>query len=190
MTKVARSVPANVQHHFDELGRRLRGARIRRHMSLVETARQTAISRDTLHRLERGDASISIAALLNLLSVLALEDELDHVAAEIGPGEKQHVASLRARSARTSKRSEVPTFERQHLIDFAERNWAAVAELKTAGWLERRQRLGTDDSFRIADDLRRHVRTTRPDWPTDAARAADLVSHVVLGENLRRVRTI
>jgi transcriptional regulator with XRE-family HTH domain len=172
MVKVARPVSANVQPHFDELGTRLKGARIERRISLVEMANRTGISRDTLHRLERGDPSISIAALLNVLGVLGLEAELDQVA------------------ARFRTRREARPIDPQVLIDFAERDWSAVTALKTAAWLKRRQRLGPRDSFRISDDLRRHVRTTRPDWPGDDARAADIESHIALGESLRRVGTV
>lgn len=82
MTKVARPVFPKVQRRFDELGLRLRLARMRRSMSMVEMAERTGISRDTLHRLERGDASISIAALLKVLSILGMETDLDQVGAD------------------------------------------------------------------------------------------------------------
>lgn len=153
-------------------------------------AKQTGISRDTLHRLERGDASISIAALLALLTVLGMESELDRVAADVGTQGKRGVTTPRADSARTTGQRHLRAVTRQDLIAFAQRDWPAIADLKTAAWIKRRQQLGPTDSSRTSDDLRRHVRATRPDWPTDAARAADLASHVALGESLRRVRTI
>ena len=79
---------------------------------------------------------------------------------------------------------------RQDLIDFAERDWSAIAELKADHWPERKRRCGREEAFRAADDLRRYVAAVRPDWPDEAARAADIASHVAVGQSLRRVRDI
>jgi transcriptional regulator with XRE-family HTH domain len=160
-------------------------------MSMVEMAAQTGISRDTLHRLERGDASISIATLLTVLSVLDLATDLDQVGADDQTGRSlQDTAMTRRRRGPRRAVAAAPEMRGQDLIDFAQRDWSAVAELKAEHWLERKRRLGTAESFRIADDLRRHVASVRPDWPDEAERSADIASHVALGESLRRVRNI
>ena len=75
----------------------------------------------------------------------------------------------------------------EDLVAFAQRDWSAVAELKADHWVERAQRLGSQETFRIADELRRFVAAARPDWPSDEERAADLASHVAVAESLRRV---
>ena len=191
MTKVARTVLPKVQSRFDGLGQRLRLARMRRRMSLAQMAEQTGISRDTLHRLERGDASISIAALLNVLSILGMGPDLDHVGADDLTGRTlQDMAMTRGRRRTKPGVRALPGMRRQDLIDFAHRDWPAIAELKAAHWLERKRRFGRDEAFRVADNLRRHVAAARPDWPDEAERVADVASHVAVGESLRRVRII
>ena len=77
----------------------------------------------------------------------------------------------------------------EDLVAFVRRDWGGLDALDSAWWAERRRALGPGEAFRIADELRRFVRATRPEWPDDADRASDLASHVALGEALRRVRS-
>ena len=77
--------------------------------------------------------------------------------------------------------------QREDLIAFAQRDWSALAELKADHWLERAERLGSQEIFRVADELRRFVAAARPDWPSEGERAADLASHIAVAESLRRV---
>lgn len=74
------------------------------------------------------------------------------------------------------------------LAAFARRPWAELDRLDAAWWAERRRCGGADEAFRLADELRRFVLSTRPDWPAPSDREADLASHVALGEALRSVR--
>lgn len=67
--------------------------------------------------------------------------------------------------------------------------FAAADRVRTAYWVERLRRLGPGESFRVADGLRRHVRTVRPDWPSREEREADLAAHVALHEALTGVRS-
>lgn len=60
--------------------------------------------------------------------------------------------------------------------------------MRTAYWVERLRRLGPAESFRVAAELRRHVRTVRPDWPDRAEREADLATHVAVHEALSCVQ--
>ena len=157
---------------------------------MVEMAERTGISRDTLHRLERGDASISIGALLTVLSILGLEADLDRVGADDRIGRTlQDMAVPGGRRRPTQGDPAIAALRRQDLIDFAQRDWSAIAESKAAYWPERGRRVGQDAAFRAADDMRRYVALVRPDWPDADARAADLASHVA-GESLRRVRDV
>lgn len=154
-------------------------------------AERTGISRDTLHRLERGDASISIAALLTVLSILGMEAALDQIRAEDPTGGSLHdMAMLRRRRGAMGAVAPVAVIRQQDLIDFAQRDWSAIADVKADHWLERKRRFGGAESFRVADDLREYVAMVRPDWPDEAERSADIASHVAVGESLRRVRDI
>jgi len=156
---------------------------------MVEMAERTGISRDTLHRLERGDASISIAALLTVLSILGMETALDQIRAEDPTGGSLHdTAMLRRRRRAMGAVAPVAGIRQQDLIDFAQRDWSAIADAKADHWRERKRRFGAAEAFRLADDLREHVARARPDWPDEAERSADLASHVAVGESLRRVR--
>ena len=158
---------------------------------MVEMANRTGVSRDTLHRLERGDASISIATLLTVLSILRMETELDQLGAEDQTGRGLQDMALARRPRRPRQGAAAASrIGRQDLVDFAQRDWAAVAEIKSEQWLDRKRRFGGADAFRIADDLRHHVAMTRPDWPDAAERSEDIASHVAVADSLRRVRDI
>ncbi len=64
----------------------------------------------------------------------------------------------------------------------------AAERVRTAYWVERLRRLGPAESFRVAEELRRHVRALRPDWPDRAERDADLAAHAAVHEALSRVQ--
>lgn len=77
--------------------------------------------------------------------------------------------------------------DRDDILAFARRDWAMVAESKTRYWLERKRTLSAAELLAIGDQLRRHALAVRPDWPTDAERAADLATHERVTEALRAV---
>ena len=62
------------------LGERLRHARLRRNLTTVIFAERMGVSRDTLHRLEKGDPGISLGTYLRALRVLGLDLDLDLIA--------------------------------------------------------------------------------------------------------------
>ena len=70
------------QRRAEALGGRLRDARLRRRMSETEMAERSFISRMTLRKLEAGDLSVTAAVLARVLEVLALDGDLDRIAAE------------------------------------------------------------------------------------------------------------
>jgi len=76
---------------------------------------------------------------------------------------------------------------RDDILAFARRDWAMVAESKTRYWLERKRTLSAAELLAVGDQLRRHALTVRPDWPTEAERAADLATHERVTEALRAV---
>ncbi len=69
------------QRRAEGLGGRLRAARLRRRMSETEMAERSFVSRTTLRKLEAGDLSVSAAVLARVLEVLALDEDLDRIAA-------------------------------------------------------------------------------------------------------------
>jgi len=79
---------------------------------------------------------------------------------------------------------------RDDVVAFVARDWAAVADRKARYWSERKATLSLPDLLRISADMREHVRTVRPDWPTEADRAADAAVHERVSEALRAVASI
>lgn len=78
----------NAERQLKALGERLRLARKRRRISTILMAQRVGISRDTLNRLEKGDAAIGLGTWLRALRVLGLDADLDRVAAEDPVGRK------------------------------------------------------------------------------------------------------
>jgi len=62
-----------------ELGERLRLARLRRRLTTVTVAERCNISRPTLAKVERGDASVTLGTYLRVLSVYGLEDSIGRI---------------------------------------------------------------------------------------------------------------
>lgn len=67
-------------------------------------------------------------------------------------------------------------------------DYDAAERVRTEYWVERLRRLGPAESLRVAEELRRHVRTLRPDWPDRREREADLATHMAVHEALSRAR--
>ncbi|MFO7567409.1 MAG: helix-turn-helix domain-containing protein [Enhygromyxa sp.] len=66
---------------LDELGARLRAARLRRRMTQATLAARVDVSLPTIRKLEKGDPTTSLATLVRALQVLGLEKDLDLLAA-------------------------------------------------------------------------------------------------------------
>ena len=88
MSKVSRPVVPQAGRQAVALGQRLRDARLRRRMTTLAMAERTGISRATLHRLEKGDTSISLGATQRVLRVLGLEADFDLLARDDVMGRK------------------------------------------------------------------------------------------------------
>ncbi len=82
MPRTTRPVFPRTQARLDDLGERLRLARLRRRISQSEMAARLGVSRTTVIRLERGEPAVAIAVLARALSVLGLDADLDRVAAD------------------------------------------------------------------------------------------------------------
>jgi transcriptional regulator with XRE-family HTH domain len=76
------------------LGDRIRLARLRRRISALTFAERVGVSRDTLHRLEKGEATIALGTYARALRVLGLDRDLDAVARDDELGRKLQDARL------------------------------------------------------------------------------------------------
>jgi transcriptional regulator with XRE-family HTH domain len=81
-------------------GQRLRAARLRREISTIQFCERINVSRDTLHRMEKGDWSIAIGTYMRALRVLGLDEDLDTLAADDVLGRKLQDLQLPARKTR------------------------------------------------------------------------------------------
>lgn len=96
-------LPENVAQRVKELGQRIRLARTRRKLSIVELAAKAGIDRNTLGALELGKPGVSINAYVMALWALGLEHTLDAVA---HPDTDSHGKTLEA--SRRPKRVRKP----------------------------------------------------------------------------------
>jgi transcriptional regulator with XRE-family HTH domain len=79
-----RTVPVFPKGHrqLEALGERLRLARLRRRLTQAVVAARVGVSKQTLAKLEAGNASTSLATLVRLLGVLGLAQDLDRLASD------------------------------------------------------------------------------------------------------------
>lgn len=79
---------------LEDVGRRLRLARERRRMTASEMAERAGVSRPTVLKLERGDASVGLSVLVRVLGVLGLDDDLNLIARDDELGRRLQDAAL------------------------------------------------------------------------------------------------
>lgn len=104
MRTFQRPFPA-AERQMTALGSRLRLARLRRKLSTVQMAERMAVSRDTLHRLEKGDPAIALGTYLRALRVLGLDRDLDLLAQDDELGRKLQDLALEPVATRSPVRS-------------------------------------------------------------------------------------
>lgn len=73
-------LPREVLKHLEELGRRVRTARVRRRISTEDLAQACGIGRRTLYRIETGDPGVALGTFLGVLWKLGLLDTVYGVA--------------------------------------------------------------------------------------------------------------
>ena len=95
----------HIQRQIRAFGQRLRDARLRRRISTVLFADRIGVSRDTLNRLEKGDATIALGTYMRALRVLGLDKDLDGVARDDELGRKLQDLNLPTRKPRTRKKA-------------------------------------------------------------------------------------
>ena len=88
-------LPREVLKLLEELGQRVRVARVRRRLGTENLAQACGIGRRTLYRIENGDPGISLGTFLSVLWKLAL---LDGMRAVADPDTDDHGKILEAAS--------------------------------------------------------------------------------------------
>lgn len=73
-------LPREVLKHLDELGQRVRTARVRRRIGTDALAHACGIGRRTLYRIETGEPGVALGSLLSVLWKLGLLDTVGGVA--------------------------------------------------------------------------------------------------------------
>jgi transcriptional regulator with XRE-family HTH domain len=96
------------QRQLQAFGERLRLARLRRAFSAETVCARANISRPTLTKIEKGDASVTIGSYLQVLRVLEMEADLSTLAADDVIGRRLQDAGLAPR-ARAPRRAKVST---------------------------------------------------------------------------------
>jgi len=81
-------------------GQRLKAARLRRRISTILFAERMGVSRDTLNRMEKGDATIALGTYMRALRVLGLDNDMDAVASDDALGRALQDENLLAKNRR------------------------------------------------------------------------------------------
>lgn len=69
---------------------------------------------------------------------------------------------------------------------YAERSWASAEARKQEHWARLAADRGPHATLRVAAALWHHMRSLRPDWPSEEERARDLAHHLALKRALDR----
>jgi transcriptional regulator with XRE-family HTH domain len=104
-----KTLPAQVSERVDNLGHRVRVARVRRGMSIAELAAKAGLNRNTLNALELGRPGVSLGAFVTVLWALGLDETLEGLA---NPDADTHGKTLEAsRRPKRVRKSRKPTDE-------------------------------------------------------------------------------
>ncbi len=77
--------------------------------------------------------------------------------------------------------------DRDRVRAFLDHDWRAAESHKERYWAEWKTKHGPAAGLRVAEALRAHARSARPDWPSEAERREDLETHLRLIEVIGRV---
>lgn len=75
----------------------------------------------------------------------------------------------------------------REIRDFLNRDWARKEAQTRLYWAERYRREGAEATLEASSELRAHLCSLRPDWPTGQDRAVDLRHHLEFIEKLKQV---
>jgi hypothetical protein len=80
--------------------------------------------------------------------------------------------------------------ERQAIAAFLARGWGAAEALERDHWAREFAERGPEATFAASQALWRHMRSVRPDWPSDVDLQADLDHHVHLKRAIDRAARV
>jgi transcriptional regulator with XRE-family HTH domain len=146
------AVPLASQQLLNELGVRLRQARLRRRLSAASVAAQADISRVTLHRAERGEPALSVGTLVKVMGALDLAHDIALLARDDPAGRQLQDEQLRpsrtARPAATRQAAGVGRIEIKRYPQLRQIAWQLGPEIKS---------LRPEDAFALYERNWRHV---------------------------------
>lgn len=110
MPRTIPSLPLEVRRALRKLGKDVRVARLRRRLPAAVVAERADINRSTLHRVERGDAGVSLGIYATVLWSLGMGDRVGRLAEgdEIGLHLQEERLPKRARLRRNSPNRHEP----------------------------------------------------------------------------------
>ena len=115
MARTSPPLLPRIARELEQLGIRLRLARLRRRYSAELVAKRTGISRKTLSRVEHGDPAVAIGIYARVLQTLRLDQDLAQIALDDELGRRIQDADLetrlRAPRAEASAGAEAPENE-------------------------------------------------------------------------------
>ncbi len=76
------------------------------------------------------------------------------------------------------------------LLEYARRDWTALAGMKAAYWAELKKAEGPGEAIRVGDRLRQQALRLRPAWPSDEERRRDIETHARVADSLSRAASI
>ena len=94
---------------LEELGTRLRLARLRRRFSTEAVASRAGITRMTLYKVEKGDPGVRLGVFASVLRVLNLQADLDALAQDDALGRKLQDLNLPERRVAPRRTSPPPS---------------------------------------------------------------------------------
>ena len=131
---------------LQELGERLRLARLRRKLTAQAAAAEAGITRVTLHRAESGEPAVTMGTYLNIMGVLGMGADVALLARDDRAGRQLQDERLPPRRHRAGKRT--PT--RIHVDHFP--------QLKQIAWhLGPKAELEPEEALRLYERNWRHV---------------------------------
>jgi transcriptional regulator with XRE-family HTH domain len=107
MPKVSPSLTPRLSRLLEDLGNRVRLARLRCKHSAETVAQRAGITRKTLSRVERGDGAVALGIYSRVLQALRLDQDLNSIAADDVLGRKLQDAGI-APKRRAPKRLKIP----------------------------------------------------------------------------------
>lgn len=136
--KVAPLIPAT-EELLNQLGERLRLARLRRHLTARQVAERAGMAPMTLRSLERGSSAVTMGAYAAVMQILGMESDLNLVAQADPTGRSLQDARLRRRHATRTVRKPTAdaagaTASGRDAVGSTQRNIsAAVPEIQRPG---------------------------------------------------------